>query len=61
MPIVRTAEGWGLVGADGRAGRRLKHPLAEVLAGAPLEGGEALDPDAPLLAPVDEQEVWAAG
>jgi len=57
--IVRTAEGWGLLHDDGIEG--LAHPLRDILAGAPVTPtGNALAP-APLLAPVDEQEVWAAG
>lgn len=57
--IIRTTEGWGLV-TDGGTPTRLRHSLAEMLAGAPLATDDgALD--GVLLAPVDVQEVWAAG
>lgn len=57
--ILRTSEGWGI--AEGhREPRRLRHNLAEILAGASPEAtDEPLGGD--LLAPVDRQEVWAAG
>ena len=56
--IIRTPEGWGL--DTGSGAHRLTHPLAEILAGAPLETtGAPLH--GPLLAPVDRQEIWAAG
>lgn len=58
--IVRTTSGWGLLHEDG-AVEGIIHPLAEVLAGAPVTPtGKELVPG-PLLAPVDEQEVWASG
>ncbi len=57
--ILRTASGWGLVEGDDTP-RRLRHSLAEMLAGAPVvPTEEPLDGDA--LAPLDDQEVWAAG
>jgi 2-dehydro-3-deoxy-D-arabinonate dehydratase len=56
--VARTTEGWGF--DDGSGLRRLRHPLAELLTGAPLEAtGDALGGE--LLAPIDNQEVWAAG
>lgn len=56
--VLRTTLGWGL--DDGSTVRRLRHPLAQVLAGAPLEGSDELLTGG-LLAPIDGQEVWAAG
>lgn len=58
--IARTAEGWGLVRGDGTL-LELAHPLREMLTGAPLETTGRTLPAAPLLAPVDRQEVWASG
>jgi 2-dehydro-3-deoxy-D-arabinonate dehydratase len=56
----RTIEGWSLATDDGW--KALRHPLHEVLAGAPLETtGPASTTPGELLAPVDHQEVWAAG
>lgn len=56
--ILRTSQGWGIA-EDGEP-RRLRHTLAEVLAGAPLEATDEPLSGA-LLAPVDRQEIWAAG
>jgi 2-dehydro-3-deoxy-D-arabinonate dehydratase len=59
--IVRTALGWALLQDDGTM-LSLAHPLKDMLTGAPIETrGDAFEADAPLLAPVDEQEVWASG
>jgi 2-dehydro-3-deoxy-D-arabinonate dehydratase len=58
--VVKTEAGWGLAGDDG-AVVALRHGLTELLQGAPLEPtSERLDGTA-LLAPVDGQDVWAAG
>jgi len=56
--FVRTVQGWGRV----REGRvvALRHTLAEILSGAPVSTTDETLPDTH-LAPVDEQEVWAAG
>jgi 2-dehydro-3-deoxy-D-arabinonate dehydratase len=57
--IARTTAGWGLLDDAGRVSA-LRHPLADMLAGAPIEPtGRAIA--GALLAPVDVQEVWAAG
>jgi len=58
--IARTADGWGLLQDDSTL-FELTHPLREILAGAPLETTGRTLPGGPLLAPVDEQEVWASG
>lgn len=56
--IIRTTEGWGLEDQSGV--RRLRYPLVEILAGAAVEPtDDRLSGD--LIAPVDVQEVWAAG
>src|SRR5688572_18193268 len=56
--IARTEDGWVLT--DGGGTHRLRHPLCELLAGAPLETAGSAS-DAGRMAPVDVQEVWAAG
>lgn len=57
--IIRTRSGWGLAEGENEP-RRLRHTLAEMLAGAPLVASD--DPlDGDLLPPVDRQEVWASG
>jgi 2-dehydro-3-deoxy-D-arabinonate dehydratase len=57
--IVKTNAGWGLLGDEGHV-LALCHPLVELLQGAPLDTtDEVLTGD--WLAPVDEQEIWAAG
>jgi 2-dehydro-3-deoxy-D-arabinonate dehydratase len=58
--IARTAEGWGLLQEDGSL-LELAHPLAAMLTGAPIETTGRTLAAAPLLAPVDDQEVWASG
>ncbi len=56
--IVHTSAGWGV--EEHGVVHRCRHSLAEMLTGDPLEvTDERLD--APLLAPIDHQEVWAAG
>jgi 2-dehydro-3-deoxy-D-arabinonate dehydratase len=58
--IVRTTSGWGVLHESGDV-EALAHPLRDILAGAPVwPTGEVLLPG-PLLAPVDDQEVWASG
>jgi 2-dehydro-3-deoxy-D-arabinonate dehydratase len=58
--IVRTTAGWGILHDDGGV-EGLVSPLAAMLAGAPIEGTGTRLGEAPLLAPVDEQEIWASG
>lgn len=56
--IARLSQGWAL--DDGGGWRGLSHTLGEVLAGAPIQTLDARLDGEP-LAPVDTQEVWAAG
>jgi 2-dehydro-3-deoxy-D-arabinonate dehydratase len=63
--IVKTPAGWGLLDneEDDTTAVALRHSLVEMLQGAPIEpiaDGQRLDATT-LLAPIDEQEVWAAG
>lgn len=54
--IVKTPQGWAL-----DTGERLRHDLNQMLTGAPVETtGDRID-TADLLAPIDDQQVWAAG
>lgn len=58
--IVKTALGWGLLQDDGDI-EALSHSLNEILRGAAVEGtGRRLGP-LDLLAPIDDQDVWASG
>lgn len=57
--IVRTGDGWGLLHDDGI--EETAHPLAELLAGAPLAPTGRPLGSPQILAPVDRQEVWGSG
>lgn len=56
--IVRTTDGWWL--REGDATRMLDHSLTDLLNGAPMETSDRSMSGEP-LAPIDTQDVWAAG
>jgi 2-dehydro-3-deoxy-D-arabinonate dehydratase len=58
--LVKTEAGWAVAGQDGHS-LALRHGLTELLQGAPVEPTSERLEGAAVLAPVDGQDVWAAG